>query len=477
MKKYNPLDSTKHEDLEKNDDLKKEIPNSNDCTLKKIIICLLKKICILLISFSLLMVLFFVLFFMEIKEKKSVKEKKFTKREIEIAKYNTVIKLNNIKLPLSKSNESYDDECLYTFYNFTYNFFKDIGYTHFSPISLYGVLINIYMAISDKELSELLNNILGLSNDERIIFYTKIFNKNNFKNLDDEIKISNGAFYNSDRVTENISFIEQMSKTYTECYKLSYKKDYNFIIEWIKKSLKDNEDSFKDNFDNNNDKIGILFYSNLYYKQKWKTKFSDSETYKDIFYIDNNNKKEVVYMKHSYQTFHYCDYDKYISFYDYYNNYYIIQYIVPKSINDNILDLVDNKNFILEDEYCEIPHSYIILSVPKFKIDNEIDFVPILKKIGFEKLFNKNYSTLNNPFIIRNDINYCLDKLLQKNQIELNEDGTTIKSMTIGTGGAYALSASKDDRGVEVKLNQPFIYIIRDRNNLPIFMGYIKEPK
>ena len=329
------------------------------------------------------------------------------------------------------------------------------------------------MAISDKEQSELLNNILGLSNDERIKFYSKIINNNYFENFYGEIKISNGAFYNSDLVKENQSFIEQMTKTYTECYKLSYNKDFNFINEWISKTLKDNKDSFELNLDDKKD-IGILFFSNLYYKQKWDTKFVDSDTYKDIFYIDNNNNKEVDFMKHSYHTYDYYDYDKYISFYDYYTNNFLIQYIVPKSINDNILNLVSDKNFIYEYETNKKNETYITLNVPKFRIDNEIDFVPIMEKIGLKKLFNKKYNTLSNPFINRNDYNYYLGIFSQKNQVELNEDGTTIKSMTVAS--IRPMSANIEFGGIEVKLNQPFIYIIRDRNRLPIFIGYIKEP-
>ena len=180
-------------------------------------------------------------------------------------------------------------------------------------------------------------------------------------------------------------------------------------------------------------------------------------------------------MKHSYYTYDYYDYDKYISFYDYYTNKYLIQYIIPKSINDNILELVKDKNFIYEDELNEKKKMNILLHVPKFRIDNEIDFIPIMKKIGFEKLFNKFYSTIKNPFITRNDYNYYLGIFLQKNQVELNEDGTTIKSMT--TAGVHAKSAvGPTENGVEVKLDQPFIYIIRDINHLPVFIGYIKEP-
>ena len=406
-------------------------------------------------------------------EESSVKDKTFSKTEIEIAQHNTVIKLNNIKFPTSQSNDVYNEEHLYNFCNFTYKFFKNLNYKDFSPIGLYGILINIYMAISDKEQSELLNNILGLSNDERIKFYSKIINNNYFENFYGEIKISNGAFYNSDLVKENQSFIEQMTKTYTECYKLSYNKDFNFINEWISKTLKDNKDSFRLNLDDKED-IGILFFSNLYYKQKWNTKFVDSDTYKDIFYIDNNNNKEVDFMKHSYHTYDYYDYDKYISFYDYYTNNFLIQYIVPKSINDNILNLVSDKNFIYEYETNKKNETYITLNVPKFRIDNEIDFVPIMEKIGLKKLFNKKYNTLSNPFINRNDYNYYLGIFSQKNQVELNEDGTTIKSMTIASFGP--MSVDFEFGGIEVKLNQPFIYIIRDRNRLPLFIGYIKEP-
>ena len=445
-----------------------EEPKESKCNKKKLIVIII--IIFLLIIIFMIIVLFILQNYREIS---SVREKSLTKEEISIAKYNTVIKLNQINFPTSKSNYSYDEEHLNKYYNFTHNFFQNLNYTDFSPISLYSILINIYMAISDTELSELLNKILGLNNEELILFYSQIFKNNYFKNADGEIMISNGAFYNSDRVKENPSFVNQMTKTFTECYKLSYNKDFNFIQEWINKSLKEKKESSKENINNKNE-IGILFYSNLYYNQKWKTKFVDEKSYNDFFYIDNENKKEINFLKHSYYVDNYFDYDKYISFCDYYNNHYSIQYIVPKSINDNILNLVNNINFIYENETNKKNETYITLSVPKFKIDNEIDFIPILKNMGFEKLFNKKYSTLNNPFIIEDNYNYYLEQFIQRTKVELNEDGTIIKTKTFGS--VIAKSASLYERGLEVKLNQPFIFIIRDINKLPIFIGHIKDP-
>ena len=80
------------------------------------------------------------------------------------------------------------------------------------------------MGISDEELSKKLNNILGLNETERILFYSQIIQNNYFNDSKTEIKISNGGFYNSDIVTENKSYVDKLTETYTECYKLSYEK-------------------------------------------------------------------------------------------------------------------------------------------------------------------------------------------------------------------------------------------------------------
>ena len=170
------------------------------------------------------------------------KNRKLSELDIAKAKYNTLLKLNNVKYPSKKQNYVYKDEYLSSFNNFTYLFFKKLNFSDFCPITLYNVLINIYMGISDEGLSKTLNNILGLNGTERILFYSQIIQNNYFKNSECEIKISNGGFYNSDIAKENKSYVEKLTETYTECYKLSYKKDFNYILDWVDKSA--NEKNF-----------------------------------------------------------------------------------------------------------------------------------------------------------------------------------------------------------------------------------------
>ena len=65
----------------------------------------------------------------------------------------------------------------------------------------------------------------------------------------------------------------------------------------------------------------------------------------------------------------------------------------------------------------------------------------------------------------------------QKNEVEFNEDGTIVKSVSLGSMETKNTSMGPPGDEIDVKLNQPFIYIIRDCNNIPILFGHIDNPQ
>ena len=119
------------------------------------------------------------------------------------------------------------------------------------------------------------------------------------------------------------------------------------------------------------------------------------------------------------------------------------------------------------------------LTTPKFNISKEIDFKTTLSSLGFEDIFKTNIDSFSNAFDIEKPslINFYLQKIKQKNNIEFSEDGTIIKSLSMATIGATSAAPITELNTLEVKLNQPFIYIIKDINDLPIFVGHIDNPK
>ena len=90
---------------------------------------------------------------------------------------------------------------------------------------------------------------------------------------------------------------------------------------------------------------------------------------------------------------------------------------------------------------------------------------------------NNNYDSFHNAFNdpITYDVNFYLEQVKQKNEVEFNEDGAIVRSLTMADMEGCT-SAEPLNNVLDVKLNQPFIYIIRDCNYVPILVGHIDNP-
>jgi serpin B len=159
---------------------------------------------------------------------------------------------------------------------------------------------------------------------------------------------------------------------------------------------------------------------------------------------------------------------------------------VPKNIEDDIFELtkdvnifVDNLENYIKDE-SEYSSWYTInLTTPKFTLKTDLDFKPSLTNLGFGDIFNPNIDSFKNAFNDENLVNYNIyvDKMKQRNQVEFNEDGTIVKSLSTAHFGKASSAPPGTGNTLDVELNQPFIYIIRDINDTPIFVGHVDNPK
>ena len=205
--------------------------------------------------------------------------------------------------------------------------------------------------------------------------------------------------------------------------------------------------------------------------------YSEKDSYFDDFYLLNNTSKSVEYMTHTYfgQVYRYENYD---SFYDYYKNGYKIQYVVPRfdlNLQCNIYEIINGKNFLIEDENYLNEEVIITLNMPKFSSTCYYNFTELLKKIGLEKVFEKYEKPLN--YLFENESeedSIYLKEVFSKSKVLFNEDGTTIKNVSVSMGANASSSAPLES--ITYKLNQPFIYVIYDNNDIPIYLGQVDNP-
>ncbi len=95
--------------------------------------------------------------------------------------------------------------------------------------------------------------------------------------------------------------------------------------------------------------------------------------------------------------------------------------------------------------------------------------VDVLKNIGFTTPFDGAYN--NFPDVYGEyPYNQYIKFVKQFNNVEFNESGTTIKTVSFGkVDGATSSDTNSTIKMYDIKLDYPFIYVIYDNNNIPLY--------
>ncbi len=342
----------------------------------------------------------------------------------------------------------------------------------FSPLSLYANLDTISLTSSDEVATSEFDSLLGLPFEIRNENFFKMYRTDWYLNENGSMKMHNGVFF-TDKYRVNGSVVDKLTARYAEAYQMDFLNETAIenMLSWVDNKM--GKTGFIDEKELDIDKKTALMYlTTLYFSNRWHSVFNASMNYTDLFYGAEKN-EQVTYMQHTYVGNIY-DYGDYISFYDMYSNGAKIKYLIPKSLDDDIDSLIEDVRFLREDEETT-PYSKIIdLSVPKFTSEVQCDFTETLKAEGLTRVFDDNYPSLNDAFVDADDVNVYLEYVRQKNRISFDEDGTKIESLTFSMGGMKSTSVI-DEETIEIKLNQPFVYIIYDSNDLPIYIGKVDQ--
>ena len=142
------------------------------------------------------------------------------------------------------------------------------------------------------------------------------------------------------------------------------------------------------------------------------------------------------------------------------------------SIQDYIAGL-DGKT--LEEglrEYEDPDTVDLYVMIPKFKYNYSKSLKEILPAMGMEKAFSiaeADFSKIND-LSVPGALPLYIDDVLHKTKIEVTEKGTKAAAATAVVMGAGA-AAPIEKKEVYIELDRPFVYMIVDRNNVPLFIG------
>lgn len=369
-------------------------------------------------------------------------------------------RINNVSFPTierKRSDVSRDFNEKYNVYtsNIMKEIFKTNGNCIFSPLSLYyslAMLSEGYEGEAKQELSSLLNcddSLLRTSLKSTYI-------SNYYSNENGVNKIANSLWVNS-KYDVNKTFTDILQDNYfIEAFKTSFnntsKKE---IAKWINHQTAGLLD-FKPTDLNLNSTTPAAIINTVYFNNKWKVAVESKDVYKDKF----DSTAEIDYLKHTVKSFYY-NYDQYEAIYDYYENDNSIKFIMPKDgfTIDDILDLD-----IINSNYDDSEAVNATISIPKIEVTSEYSLNNALRQLGVNKIFEGSSAniTTNKSFVV--------EEIKQNAKIIFNEKGTEAAAVTITVG----CSAEPFGRDIEFKLNKPYIYIIYDCNDVPLFVGAVR---
>ncbi len=386
--------------------------------------------------------------------------------------------LNSIVYPdETYKKEEVDEAYITAVSDFAYRIYDRISAqkanSSFSPLGLYANLDLISSISSDEAAKEEFDLLLGLDADKRKANFFRMQRTDCYVEENGTIQMHNGVFFTDDYSVDP-TVVGELTSRRAEAYQIDFQNESarEKMLSWIDRQM--GEKGFIDEKDLEIDAdTAMLFLTTVYFSNRWENMFSASNSETDTFYGSERN-EQITYMRHTYAGIVY-DYGDYVSFYDAYTNGAKIQYLIPKSVEDSIDELVKGVDFLKEDEEARLPGCIIDLSVPKFTSEAQFDFTETLKEEGLNLVFDRTRPSLNGAFTDADQVVY-LQYVRQKSSLSFDEDGTEIKSLTFSKGSNKAIGPAIEGETMKIQLNQPFLYVVYDSNDLPLYMGKVDQP-
>ena len=293
--------------------------------------------------------------------------------------------------------------------------------------------------------------------DEANINANKILNE---LDKNDVVKIANGILT---KIHPNDKFIIKGLNDYKS--NIDELKNYNNVNKWV---MNKTNGKIKKIIDNLSPDVMMVLLNAIYFEAFWKKQFDINHTYNKEFYNIDSSKENIDLMFLRGEKLNYYENDdlKAVKLdYNIPDNLINAIAILPKneqfleqSINDIIENLDDNLFYnIVENLNKKSNITKVNLYLPKFELEYNIDLNEILKDLGMLKAFQKEAEFKG----ISSKLNLFINKILQKNYINVNEKGTQACSAS-ELEIMLESYLTKDETAKDFIANRPFLFILRN---------------
>jgi serpin B len=114
----------------------------------------------------------------------------------------------------------------------------------------------------------------------------------------------------------------------------------------------------------------------------------------------------------------------------------------------------------------------VSISIPKFKFEYGLDFKNDLQSLGIQQAFTRGEADFSKMASQR----LVVGQAIHKANIDFSEDGIKAAAVT-AFSMANDMAPLQENEPIEITINRPFFFVIRDKNNGTIwFTGAVYQP-
>lgn len=218
----------------------------------------------------------------------------------------------------------------------------------------------------------------------------------------------------------------------------------------------------------------------LAFEAEWKDKYEDLQIYEDCDFTNADGSTSKVTLLHSGES-RYFELNGGVGFLrDYEGGQYSFMGLLPEEgtdLDDYIRGLADS-NADISDAIRNCQFGNVIVEIPEFTNDYDVEMSRILKDMGMTDAFDQDAADFTGMMRPKSDDLYkiWISAVLHKTHIEVDRKGTKAAAATaiVMTEGCTAVADPV--QYIYVILDRPFIYgIIDNETGLPVFLGCVNQ--
>lgn len=344
----------------------------------------------------------------------------------------------------------------------------------FSPLNLYFALaVTAELSGGDAQILQLLN-ANGL--DSLRAQSHRLWNAA-YRDRDNQCLLANSLWLDQDLRYDQDTMDILADQYYTSVYQGDFgsRRTNRDITNWLNGQTGNVLKDAADNISLDPQTVFAL-YATIYFRAKWVNEFRKSDNTEGVFHSPDGD-VECTYMNRQRITGNYMWGESFgaitISLKDG-SRMWLILPDADKTV-DQVLASQDLWYTVyggqIEEDLENSKYMYINLSVPKFDIRSGGDLKEDLQALGVKDVFDRDAADFTAIYDDNGDV--WVTSVNQATRVAIDEKGVTAASY-IEIPGAGA--AEPPQEIIDFILDRPFIFIVTNVNDLPLFAGVVNNP-